>query len=61
MDQANIKTQVAARAIFPNVIGAIDCTHTKALSEVEFDFVNSKHSHSFSVQMISDAEMQQTI
>ena len=42
VDQANILAQVAARVVFPNVRGAIDCTHIKALSEVEFDFVNTK-------------------
>ena len=37
-DQANIKAQFAARDVFPNVIGVIDCTNIKALSEVELNF-----------------------
>ena len=60
VDQADIKEQVEARAIFPTVSRAIDRTHMKASSEVEFDFVNRKHSHSINVQMICDAEMRLT-
>ena len=39
VDQAKIKTQVAARAVSPGVSGAIDCIHVKALSKVDCDFV----------------------
>uniref|UniRef100_A0A3B3R9K2 DDE Tnp4 domain-containing protein n=1 Tax=Paramormyrops kingsleyae TaxID=1676925 RepID=A0A3B3R9K2_9TELE len=44
---------------FPNVIGAIDCTHIaiKAPSENEFAYVNRKHFHSINVQIICDAKM----
>ncbi|KAL6473467.1 hypothetical protein MHYP_G00170280 [Metynnis hypsauchen] len=58
-DQANIKAQCAAIAGFPNVIGAIGCTHTaiKAPSEEEFADVNRKHFHSINVQIICDAKM----
>ncbi|KAL6469110.1 hypothetical protein MHYP_G00226340 [Metynnis hypsauchen] len=59
VDQANIKAQFAAIASFPNVIGAIDCTHIaiKAPSEEEFAYVNRKHFHSINVQIICDAKM----
>ncbi|KAL6486323.1 hypothetical protein MHYP_G00057150 [Metynnis hypsauchen] len=59
VDQANIKAQFAAIAGFPNVIGAIDCTHIalKAPSEEEFAYVNRKHFHSINVQIICDAKM----
>ncbi|KAL6467905.1 hypothetical protein MHYP_G00235820 [Metynnis hypsauchen] len=58
VDQANIKAQFAAIAGFPDVIGAIDCTHIaiKAPSE-EFAYVNRKHFHSINVQIICDAKM----
>ncbi len=46
-EQVNIKAQFAARAGFPNVIRAIDCTHIaiKAPSHDEFVYVNRKHFH----------------
>ncbi|XP_026090023.1 putative nuclease HARBI1 [Carassius auratus] len=61
-DQPNIKMQFAAIAGFPNVIGAIDCTHIaiKAPSEEEFAYVNRKHFHSINVQIICDAQMRLT-
>ena len=60
--QANIKAQFEARAGFPNVIGAIDCTHIaiKAPSHDEFIYVNRKHFHLINVQIICDAQMQLT-
>ncbi|KAK0135579.1 putative nuclease HARBI1 [Merluccius polli] len=47
---------------FPNVIGAIDCTHIaiKAPSEGEYAYVNRKHFHSLNVQIICDAQMRLT-
>ena len=60
VEQANIKAQFAARAGFPNVIGAIDCTHIEAPSHDEFVYVNRKHFHSSNVKIICDAQMQLT-
>ncbi|CAJ1057880.1 putative nuclease HARBI1 [Xyrichtys novacula] len=59
VEQANIKTQFAAIAGFPNVIGAIDCTHVaiKAPSLDEYAYVNRKGVHSINVQIICDAQM----
>jgi hypothetical protein len=58
-EQANIKRQFAAMSGFPNVIGAIDCTHIaiRAPHENEFIFVNRKHVHSINVQVICEANM----
>ncbi|XP_059915803.1 putative nuclease HARBI1 [Gadus macrocephalus] len=60
VEQAHIKAQFAATAGFPNVIGAVDCTHIaiKAPSQDEFVYVNRKHFHSINVQVICDAQMQ---
>ena len=54
--------QFAEIAGFPNVIGAIDCTHIaiKAPSEGEYAYVNRKHFHSLNVQIICDAQMRLT-
>ncbi|XP_053341020.1 putative nuclease HARBI1 [Clarias gariepinus] len=44
---------------FPNVIGALDCTHVRIKCPSgphEADFVNRKSVHSINVQMISDAD-----
>ncbi|KAK0141908.1 putative nuclease HARBI1 [Merluccius polli] len=59
VNQAHIKAQFAEIADFPNVIGAIDCTHIaiKAPSEGEYAYVNRKHFHSLNVQIICDAQM----
>ena len=54
VEQANIKVQFAARAGFPNVNGAIDCTHITP-SHDEFVHFNRKHFHSINVQIICDA------
>ncbi|XP_068565314.1 putative nuclease HARBI1 [Cebidichthys violaceus] len=54
-----IKEGVYKIAAFPNVIGALDCTHVriKRPSGVnEGDFVNRKSFHSINVQMICDAD-----
>lgn len=42
---------------FPNVVGAIDCTHVPLVppSETENVFRNRKHTHSVNVQAICDA------
>lgn len=60
-EQANIKAQFAATG-FPNVIGAVDCTHIsiKAPSQDEYVYVNRKHFHSINVQIICDAQMRLT-
>ncbi|KAK0140501.1 putative nuclease HARBI1 [Merluccius polli] len=62
VNQAHIKAQFAEIAGFPNVIGAIDCTHIaiKAPSEGEYAYVNRKHFHSLNVQIICDAQMRLT-
>ena len=48
-----------AIAGFPNIIGAIDCTHiaTKAPSTNEFNYVNRKGFHSVNVQIVCDANL----
>lgn len=58
-EQANIKRQFAAMSGFPNVIGAIDCTHIaiRAPCHDEFVYVNRKHVHSINVQIICDSKM----
>ena len=58
-EQANSKAQFAAVSGFPNVIGAIDCTHVaiRAPSVDEAVYVNRKHYHSLNVQIICDANM----
>uniref|UniRef100_A0AAR2JGW4 Putative nuclease HARBI1 n=1 Tax=Pygocentrus nattereri TaxID=42514 RepID=A0AAR2JGW4_PYGNA len=58
-EQADIKVQFAAVAGFPNVIGAIDCTHIaiRAPSQNEAAFINRKQIHSINVQVICDATM----
>ncbi|XP_053379515.1 putative nuclease HARBI1 [Mercenaria mercenaria] len=47
---------------FPNVLGAIDCTHVKiqAPTDNEGDYVNRKGYHSINVQMVCDADYQFT-
>ncbi|XP_071387553.1 putative nuclease HARBI1 [Centroberyx affinis] len=44
---------------FPNIIGALDCTHVRInhpSGPHEADFINRKSLHSINVQMICDAE-----
>ena len=62
VEHANIKAQFTARAGFPNVIRAIDCTHIaiKASSHEEFVYVNRKHFHEINVRLICDGLMQLT-
>ncbi|KAJ8277373.1 hypothetical protein GJAV_G00074470 [Gymnothorax javanicus] len=46
-------------ASFPNVIGALDCTHVqikRPSGPNEGDFINRKSFHSINVQMICDAD-----
>lgn len=59
VEQANSKRQFAAMSGFPNVIGAIDCTHIaiRAPSESEFVYVNRKNVHTINVQIICDPSM----
>ncbi|XP_067088424.1 putative nuclease HARBI1 [Osmerus mordax] len=54
----DIKEGFYAIAEFPNVIGAVDCTHIylkKPSGPNEADFVNRKGFHSLNVQMICDS------
>ena len=57
--QAAIKRGFHAIAGFPNIIGAIDCTHVaiKAPSTNEFNYVNRKGFHSVNVQIVCDANL----
>ena len=45
--QANIKAQCEARASFPNVIGAIDCTHSAIKAPSHDEFVYQQETFSF--------------
>ena len=53
VEEANIEAQFEARAGFPNVIGAIDCTRIaiKAPSHDEFVYIIRKHFHSINVRL----------
>ena len=57
--QPVIKRQFCEIAGFPNVVGAIDCTHVrlKAPSINDYAFINSKNYHSINVQVICDAKL----
>ena len=46
VEQANIEAQYEARAGIPNVIGAIDCTHS-AIKVPHDDFVYQQETFSF--------------
>ncbi|XP_059384602.1 putative nuclease HARBI1 [Carassius carassius] len=55
----SIKQAFYGIAAFPNVIGALDCTHVRIKRPSgphEADFVNRKSLHSINVQMICDAD-----
>ncbi|XP_051816643.1 putative nuclease HARBI1 [Acanthochromis polyacanthus] len=57
LEPQRIKEEFYSIAGFPNVLGAIDCTHIciRAPSgPAEADFVNQKSFHSINVQMICD-------
>uniref|UniRef100_A0A3B4VHQ6 DDE Tnp4 domain-containing protein n=1 Tax=Seriola dumerili TaxID=41447 RepID=A0A3B4VHQ6_SERDU len=55
--QSVIKRQFYEIAGFPNLVGAIDCTHVclKAPSMNDSAFINRKNYHSINVQVICDA------
>ncbi len=57
--QAEIKRGFHAIAGFPNITGAIDCTHIaiKAPSHNEFSYVNRKGFHSINAQIICNTTM----
>ncbi len=59
VEQANIKAQFAVTSGFPNVIGAVDCTHItiRAPHMDEFAFVSGKHFHSINVQIICGSNL----
>ncbi|KAM4585092.1 putative nuclease HARBI1 [Odontesthes bonariensis] len=55
----DIKEEFYRIAGFPNVIGAVDCTHIKIKSPSgghEGDFVKRKNFHSINVQMVCNAD-----
>ncbi|XP_034036877.1 putative nuclease HARBI1 [Thalassophryne amazonica] len=58
-EQAVIKRDFHELADFPNVIGAIDCTHVRLRppSVNDYAYVNRKNYHSINVQLICDAHM----
>ncbi len=53
-EQAEIKRQCAATPGFPNVIGAIDCTHIaiRAPYGNESVYINRKHVHTIKMQVM---------
>lgn len=57
--QAEIKRGFHAIAGFPNIIGAIDCTHIaiKTPSHNKFNYVNRKGFHSINVQIICNGHL----
>ncbi|KAM4522847.1 putative nuclease HARBI1 isoform 2-T3 [Odontesthes bonariensis] len=59
IEDCDIKEEFYRIAGFPNVIGAVDCTHIKIKSLSgghEGDFVNRKNFHSINVQMVCNAD-----
>jgi hypothetical protein len=55
----NNKLSFHATAGFPNIIGAIDCTHIaiKAPADAEDAYVNRKGVHTVNIQAVCDANM----
>ena len=55
---AEIKQKFHSINGFPNVIGAIDCTHIpiKAPKENEAFYVNRKHYHSVNIQVVANSQ-----
>lgn len=58
-EQTVIKTEFYEIAGFPNVIGAIDCTHVslKPHSVNDYAYINCKNFHSINVQIICDVKL----
>ena len=58
-DELRVKHEFFQLAGFPNVVGALDCTHVRLygapLGENEHVYVNRKGYHSINVQAICDA------
>ncbi|KAL2093109.1 hypothetical protein ACEWY4_010421 [Coilia grayii] len=57
--QTVIKMAFYGIAEFPNMVGAIDCTHVrlKPPSVDDYAYINRKNFHSLNVQIICDAQM----
>ena len=53
------KAKFYAMAVFPNVIGCIDCTHIRISRphQHEHEYVNRKGVHSINVQLVCNADL----